>query len=346
MLLGSSPFHPHESSSPYIDLCLRGNCFPQEIFLESHLVENFICPIDFAVCREPLIDSCGHTFGRVCIKNCLRKNNKCPLTNKQYGFLKKFATNFGVKNFLGSLRVKCLNHGLTCQWQGILDELEKHLAQDCVDIREDCPIEGCEEKISRGELLEHIENTCKFVKMRCLFESQGCQEMLNSKDFPFHLVNHHYEEIFQCVKKFDFLNKEKENYEKKYNDLLKAFFFVDTQKKKIIQDLKKENVILKNKIYSCITSKISNEKKQNLKENESLPFFDKKKVSSLKKSLESPQENENFDKILEGMLLFSKELKQKKNNSRLTKRSLAVTKQIPIKKKTKMEELCFTCNNI
>lgn len=326
MFLGSPSLFPNDSPSLYIDLCLKGNCFPTEIFLEPHLIENFICPIDFAVCRDPLIDSCGHTFGKICLTNCLKNSNKCPLTNKPYPILKKFATNFQVKNFIASLKVKCLNYHGTCTWEGKLEELEHHLAHDCVDIQEDCPIEGCQEKIARGELLEHIENSCKFVKMKCLFESQGCQEMMNSKDFPFHLVNHHYEEIFQSVKKFDFLNKEKEIYEKKYNDLLTAFFMVDNQRKTLIKELKDENVLLRKKLFN----KLKKEK------------TGKKEVSSIKNTFEFPNKNENFDKILEGAFDMNK-----KNNGNTLKRNLTPTrKQMAVKKKAKIEEMCVSGRNV
>ena len=355
MFLGASPLIPNESPSLYIDLCLKGNCYPQEIFLEPHLIENFICPIDFGVCREPIIDTCGHTFGKICITNCLKNSNKCPLTNKPYSYLKKFATNFGIKSFLAGLNIKCINNNMTCIWQGKLDELEKHLAHDCVDIKEDCPIEGCQEKIARGELLEHIENSCKFVKMKCLFESQGCSDMMNSRDFPFHLVNHHYEEIFQCVKKFDFLNKEKEIYEKKYNDLLMAFFLVDNQRKKIINNLKEENVMLKNKLLKCISTKVTKDKKELLIKNEKKFIFDEKKVSSFKNSFESSQKNENFDKYREGKngsdQMNRNIIQNNKNNNsqkilNTNKRALTPRKQMPLKKKIKFEDICFSCRNV
>ena len=326
MFLASPSLLHTDSPSLYIDLCLKGGCFPTEIFLESHLIENFICPIDFAVCRDPLIDSCGHTFGKICLTACLKNSNKCPLTNKSYPMLKKFATNFQVKNFLSGLKVKCLNYSLTCSWEGKLEELERHLAHDCGDIKEDCPIEGCQEKIARGELLEHIENSCKFVKMKCLFESQGCQEMMNSKDFPFHLVNHHYEEIFQSVKKFDFLNKEKEIYEKKYNDLLTAFFLVDNQRKNLINELKEENTLLKNRLFNKIKKETNG----------------KKEVSSLINSLEFPNKNENFDKIFKGEV----EMKKKTNANSLKRNLTPSRKQMPLKKKSKGEEMCFSCRNV
>lgn len=325
---------PTESPSLFISLCLKGNCFPQEIFIEPHLTENFICPIDFGVSREPVIDTCGHTFGKNCLSNCLRNNNKCPLTNKPYTFIKKFTTNLGVKNFIDSLKIKCVNFNNNCVWEGKLEDLEKHLAFDCVDIQEDCPIEGCNEKIARGDLLEHIENTCKFVKMKCLFEKQGCQEMLNSKEFPLHLVNKHYEEIGECVKKFDFLNKEKEIYEKKYNDLLLAFFMVDSQRKKIINDLKDENYLLQNKLMKNL-SKNQFQKNSSILKKDNL-LFDEKKVNMLKISFETSNKNEKSDNFLIG----KNDLGSKKG---FGKRILPNRKQTPLKKKTKLEEFCFNC---
>lgn len=329
-MLSSQPFLiQNESPGLFISLCLKGNCFPQEIFLEPHLIENFVCPIDFGVCRDPVIDSCGHTFGKICLSNCLRNNNKCPLTNKAYAFIRKYTTNFGVKNFLDTLKIKCLNYNKNCNWEGKLDELEKHLANDCVDIQEDCPIEGCNEKIARGELLEHIENSCKFVKMKCLFEKQGCQEMLNSKEFPLHLVNKHYEEIRECVKKFDFLNQEKEIYEKKYHDLLLAFFMVDSQRNKIIKELKDENMLLKNKLLKTINNKVVDKRSKIPNQQGILQSLNEKKVNTLKISLDSSKQNEYFENILD--------TPTKKNG----KRVMTNKKPMPLRKKTKIEEFCM-----
>ena len=230
MFLGSHSLFPNDSPSLYIDLCLKGNCFPTEIFLEPHLIENFICPIDFAVCRDPLIDSCGHTFGKICLTNCLKNSNKCPLTNKPYPILKKFATNFQVKNFISSLKIKCLNYHVTCSWEGKLEELERHLAHDCVDIQEDCPIEGCQEKIARGEL-----------------------------------------------------KKEKTG---------------------------------------------------------------KKEVSSIKNTFEFPNKNENFDKILEGAFDMNQKINQKNNGNALKRNLTPNRKQMAVKKKTKIEEMCVSGQNV
>lgn len=264
-----------QSDYSYLNIILNGNCYPQEIFLEQNLIEKFICPIDFGICRNPIIDNCGHTYGKKCLMNCLKLSNKCPLTNNKYPSFQKFPINYGIKNFLFDLKIKCINYNKTCSWTGKLEELEKHLENDCNDIKEECPIEGCHEKFSRGKLIEHIEKNCNFVKISCLFEKNGCKKKINNKLLLEHLIKDHYDEIFESVKRFEEIHKEKEIYEKKYNDLLMVFALMNSENKKIFSELKKENSILKNKL-----NVIKNEKNNKKRKAE---FIDEIKINKKQK---------------------------------------------------------------
>ena len=145
----------------YMENLLNGNCYPKEIFLNPNLTSHFICPIDFGICRNPIIDQCGHTFGRSCLKKSLKVYAKCPLTNLPYQN-PSFSEILALKSFLFSLEVRCLNVSSGCKWEGTLETLEKH-----------------------------IENECLFVPLKCLF----CEKVLINKELTNHLIEKHMKEI-------------------------------------------------------------------------------------------------------------------------------------------------------
>lgn len=145
----------------YLENLLNGNCYPKEIFLSPSLTSHFICPIDFGICRNPIIDQCGHTFGRFCLKKSLKVYSKCPLTNLPYKN-PLFSEILALKAFLFSLEVRCLNFTSGCKWENTLEKLEKH-----------------------------IENECLFVPLKCLF----CEKIFINKELTNHLLENHMNQL-------------------------------------------------------------------------------------------------------------------------------------------------------
>ena len=52
------------------------------------ILEKFDCPICMCKLNEPIIASCGHTFCKGCIEECVNRSHECPscrkaLTNDQ-----------------------------------------------------------------------------------------------------------------------------------------------------------------------------------------------------------------------------------------------------------------------
>ena len=97
---------------------------------------------------------------------------------------------------------------------------------------------------------EHIKRAKnhKEKMIKCLFYEKGCQKMLTRKSYETHLINEHCEEIFCSVKKFGFVNEEKNRYEKKYKSLLRGVLWADFYQKKAIEKLNKENNLLRKKL--------------------------------------------------------------------------------------------------
>ena len=144
------------------------DCYPQEIFLSPSAIKKFICPIDFGVCRDPVLDQCGHSFGRFCINQWVKKKNTCPLTNNAYAEHPVFPENYAIKEFLNDLNVRCLNHEKFCNWEGILENLDGHLKKECGGEIISCGNEKCEKKMMRKELDEHLIKECQYTEIECV----------------------------------------------------------------------------------------------------------------------------------------------------------------------------------
>ena len=123
------------------------------------------CPICLLVLREPhQATCCGKIFCKTCICQLRDKKKPCP-TCKTEDF--SCYPDKGLKQELYSSRVYCPKRSLTCDWQGELGELDKHVDGDGKDPAnlEGCKFASvycsfCSESYPRGELEEHQKKEC------------------------------------------------------------------------------------------------------------------------------------------------------------------------------------------
>lgn len=179
------------------------SCYPQDIFLNQNFIKKFLCPIDFGVCRDPVLDKCGHSFGKNCINQWIKKKNTCPLTNQNYEDNPAFPENYAIKEFLHDLEVKCINHEKFCNWKGILENLESHLKKDCGMEVVSCENEKCTQKIARKMMPEHLKNECLYSQIDCLFKSKGCNAKMQRILQIQHLGEKHSEELKNIIDNHD-----------------------------------------------------------------------------------------------------------------------------------------------
>ena len=126
------------------------------------------CPICLLVLREPYqANCCGKSFCKECIDRVKTNNQPCPTCNE----IEKFNVfhNLGLEQPLYDFEVYCSHKSKGCEWRGELRELDKHLNSEpptdkslegCPFTVIKCPLNhtGCEVKLSRREMKEHMNN--------------------------------------------------------------------------------------------------------------------------------------------------------------------------------------------
>ena len=125
------------------------------------------CPICLLVLREPYqATCCGKSFCKECIERLKIRSNSCP-TCKTENFFSY--PNKGLEQSLYDFEVYCSHKSKGCEWRGELRELDKHLNSEpptdkslegCPFTVIKCPLNhtGCEVKLLRREMKEHVNN--------------------------------------------------------------------------------------------------------------------------------------------------------------------------------------------
>ena len=138
------------------------NCYPKEIFkAEPEILENFICPINFGILKNPIMDECGHSF----CKNCIEKKKECPISSKKIE-ISNLIKNSLISKMVNNLEIFCYKKKNGCDFSGILENLENHIKNDCKFQKIKCENKNCEEEIIRQNLENHLK-ICDFRKIIC-----------------------------------------------------------------------------------------------------------------------------------------------------------------------------------
>ena len=125
------------------------------------------CPVCLLILREPnQATCCGNSFCKECIDRVKTNNQPCP-TCREGDF--NLFHNKGLQQSLYDFEVYCSHKSKGCEWRGELRELDKHLNSEpptdkslegCPFTVIKCPLNhtGCEVKLSRREMKEHMNN--------------------------------------------------------------------------------------------------------------------------------------------------------------------------------------------
>ena len=135
---------------------------------------------------EPQQDKKGHVFCRRCIEKHLTISNQCPVEDHEISKDKIDSILF-IINILEKQTVFCKNRNRECEWKGNLKLLEPHLFNECEKQDLNCPNEGCQVKIMRQDLSNHLEN-CDYRLVKCRY----CM-----KDICLQKMNLHYNDCPQ-----------------------------------------------------------------------------------------------------------------------------------------------------
>ncbi len=130
------------------------------------------CPICLLVFREPhQATCCGKIFCKACIYKLKNTKHPCP-TCKTEDF--SCYPDKGLQQELYSSRVYCPKKSQSCDWEGELIELDKHLDADdkdpgnlerCKYVLVNCDF--CMEPYPRGELAQHAGQECTKRPFTC-----------------------------------------------------------------------------------------------------------------------------------------------------------------------------------
>jgi muramidase (phage lysozyme) len=187
---------------------------------ESRLIiQDYKCPLCEGIYLNPVVDTCGHVFCRICILRHLENSKTCPITSNplEESHLTVLVI---VNNILEKQMVLCKNRDFHCEWIGKLMELEKHLTIDCKRQIVTCPNEGCNANVFREDLLGHQsicdyrivscedcfiqisyinvrphQDVCPKFKILC---PQECGHLIERKDTDMHIVNNCQNTIIDC----------------------------------------------------------------------------------------------------------------------------------------------------
>lgn len=147
-----------------------------------------MCVICHLPSKDPyLSECCGHIFCRSCLHHCNTSTRACPMCKDN-----RFNTfsNKQIDREVRSLHVYCSNKNSGCTWQGEINEVAGHLADDIGCQYEEVPcLLNCKRTIQRRLLTNHMRDECPCRKVAC----QYCHD-IGEKQF---IEGHHKD---QCYK--------------------------------------------------------------------------------------------------------------------------------------------------
>ena len=126
---------------------------------QAELLEELKCPICLDLVSDPVQTSCGHLFCGKCVKEA----KTCPIDRKQFTSNPDNFNDRRVRNFM----VKCPKEGRSCQWQGSLGDVKKHIDTSCAYQMVKCDNERCNVKVERRQLTRHMQNGCLQRAYKC-----------------------------------------------------------------------------------------------------------------------------------------------------------------------------------
>ena len=187
-------------------------------FVED-LPDLFKCGVCRSVLRDPHItECCGKNACHSCITEVAEKGGPCPIPGCG---CKKVKINFnrGLRSDILESGVYCQSKEAGCEWVGKLDELTKHLKEECPFVKVECQYH-CGKRMQRqavqdhkktcerlpikchqcGEIYERCHHAdhfkvCPFTKIECPFNIVGCKSKVANKDMQQHfnnLLSEHY----------------------------------------------------------------------------------------------------------------------------------------------------------
>jgi hypothetical protein len=158
------------------------NCYPSDILIEQDSLEEMACMICQGIMIDPVMDSCGHAFGKTCLEKLVLEGKSCPISNQPLMSDRSSLSCAPLKNYIMRQGVKCINFD-KCEWKGRLADITVHIDSECQYSQVKCSNDNCQLSVQKIEIDEHFIN-CNFRLLKC----ESCQE-----EFTFNQTELHAE---------------------------------------------------------------------------------------------------------------------------------------------------------
>lgn len=159
----------------------------------SKVPEDWECLVCNLTMKDPVqIVGCGHRMCSICMESLFRRPSpRCPADRQPLSRSKVFADAACYRKIL-DLIVNCSHSG--CPWRGELRFVEKHQTS-CHFKVVSCPNSGCEERLTKQDLEEHISLECSWRTISCkycgvsIIYNQEQKHLEACKQFPVQCTN-------------------------------------------------------------------------------------------------------------------------------------------------------------
>ncbi|XP_077986432.1 TNF receptor-associated factor 2-like [Glandiceps talaboti] len=160
--------------------------YSKEIFLSAPEVK-FLCTSCHLILKDPVQTYCGHRYCRSCIDDMLSQpgHHVCVECGEDDDDPESLITTSqifpdkAIQRELRSVTVKCINDG--CDWEGHFKDYEDHV-QVCDYEVIACIKRGCDQRILRGNLVNHLDTQCAMRVVQCEY----CDEDVTWKELKAH----------------------------------------------------------------------------------------------------------------------------------------------------------------
>ncbi|KAJ4456888.1 putative p68 RNA helicase [Paratrimastix pyriformis] len=159
----------------------RQQGFPAELFVQA-IPDVMVCPICQCVMRQAVTLMCrgSHKACEACCEMWVKKQGKatCPCCRQELSG-PHFNRDPYFNSLIQQLSVRCAQR--PCEWQGKLEDLDRHQTQECSQREVGCSHAGCPHRCPASALPAHLDG-CGWKPEPCT----GCCQVMPRKDLPAH----------------------------------------------------------------------------------------------------------------------------------------------------------------
>ncbi|XP_031572712.1 TNF receptor-associated factor 3-like isoform X1 [Actinia tenebrosa] len=140
----------------------------RKLYFPKSISSSLKCELCKNLLRKPKQSTCGHRFCQNCYERRVKDSSgavNCPVDGNELTSENLFPDRCCERD-IQNLDCYCYNNEKGCGWLGQLRDLEKH-EEKCEYSLEECSNPGCNEKIERRHLDDHVKKTCDFRLITC-----------------------------------------------------------------------------------------------------------------------------------------------------------------------------------